>query len=178
MFWFDNFNYNYAVGTQTLRNGPYITNNWCAFGYQRVEFHDTDQEPDLKFDASKPAMPETMQELESMVWDKINDTFDVCSPNYFETSYVESWRVDNVPLKPRFPDAAQAHHQRRLDLSKDGTKNFMPAAIVALNPGTNEDLCKLVHSIKQRTQDSPNFQILCVDENIYKRTLKVGMKFV
>ena len=99
--------------------------------------------------------------------------------SYFQSSYVVTMNVNQVPLKPRVSWVEHPDLHRILSESRDGLTNFFPLKIEKHNIGSNRGLLTILKdlSIERKASlqagDTDNIRVVCVDCNIFMRVLKV-----
>jgi hypothetical protein len=124
-----------------------------------------------------PAMPDDLFEMEDMLKTQLA-AFPLQSSYQAEECLVALWKVDTVPMKPNFAFIENDSWRAAICSDLDKLSLMYPKEIIPINIGSNEGLARILRThYEQEKQDKPGeckkYSALNVDENIFKRTLKV-----
>ena len=176
VLWLDNFSKSYAVAMQTISNGAFRNCQWTGLGVKKY----IGRAVDLRLHLSTTGMPDNMfsRGLNTRMT-QIITRMSSSQWSYFQSSYVVTMNVNQVPLKPRVSWVEHPDLHRILSESRDGLTNFFPLKIEKHNIGSNRGLLTILKdlSIERKASlqagDTDNIRVVCVDCNIFMRVLKV-----
>jgi hypothetical protein len=137
--WIDNFSKNISWQLPKLDEGVYKPCLWTGFAFKLFT-----QQPDLdmtlKRDATGrviPAMPDNPFTYQQSLIASYRINEQKVGMQQFDSSIVEQWQVNNVPLKPLAKNVPAQFHAA-LSIT-ESIHNLFPEKKVDLNPGVNGD---------------------------------------
>lgn len=176
--WIDNFSKVHACKIPTIDVGAWRDCLWTGIALKKYNAT-VPLTMDLQTDEKErvvPAMPDDLFGTEEQLLTLLNKY--KLSSEYQEECLVRIWEVDTVPMKPSASKVEQDDWRRALCGDGDKLSQMYPKEIVAVNVGSNEGLAHVMRGhYEDNKQHIPNecktYSALNVDENIFKRTLKV-----
>ena len=177
--WVDNFSKNIAWQLPKIEHGVYKPCLWTGFALKLFT-----QQPDLdmylKRDALGniiPAMPDNPLPYKQSLVALYRKNEKAVGMKQLETSYVQRWAVNNVPLKPLVVNVPAQYHAA-LAIT-ESIHNLYPEKLVDLNPGDNGDTMKVFKGMldeklaAQAAGEPATYTMINLDMDIYDKALKV-----
>lgn len=182
--WLDNFSHSYAAQLQGIASGAYKSCLWTGEAWHEWRARPNCAPVDLTFvkDADGNVIP-AMQPMAiaQPTFERVQGwmkQLDAKDPDMFSRSVVKRYHVTRVPLKPSIKDARRLGRHDLAQILKehrDGIGYMHPRRIIDLNIGSNRGLLQILKmfSDERKCPEATQYSVVCVDCNIFVRTLKV-----
>lgn len=177
--WIDNFSKIHGCKIPTIDAGAWRNCLWTGTALRKYT-GTVPVDVSIQRDAAGqviPAMPDDLFANEAA----FNSIFDryAMQTDYWETSFVQEFKVTCVPLKPDAHKVNNRKHRRALQADSDTLHSMYPKEIAAVNIGSNLGLGKIIRVHYDDRKQGPGdrcqaYSALNVDENIFMRVLKVA----
>jgi len=178
--WIDNFNKKYSFRIPDIEKGTWTQCNWTGVALREYTASALDMRVQTVNGEVVPAMPSQAKLFART--NAIQTWFNqqACQGDddmlRFDASWVMTWGVHNVPLKPQVADVPDEHK------AAVGSKNLSldtlhPLEIIDENIGANLGMAKIMRDIYDKAMALPlgqrKYIVLNVDSNIFYRVVKV-----
>lgn len=178
--WIDNFNKNQSFRIPDLNKGVYQDCNWTGVALREYTVSNIDMQVRRVDGHVVPAMPSQKQLFERTAileqWFHESVCKDDDDMFKHDTSWVVTWGVHNVPLKPRAADVPEAH-KKAVESKNLSLETLHPMAILEENVGSNRGLAQVFRVFYDEQMALPlgerKYMVFNVDSNIFKRCMTV-----
>ena len=189
--WLDNFSHAYAAQMQGCADGAYKACLWTGEAWHMFRPSRASQDLGLQswddalcFQKDSngdqiDALPSVLLNNKNVRWLKLLlSKIDNNGVDFFDDSVATIYNVTRIPLKV-CPKKARAMGKIKLSKvlkeSRDGLIDLFPRRLVPINIGSTRGLLTILKQWEKERQEQAQrkYSILCVDTNIFRRTLKV-----
>jgi hypothetical protein len=155
VLWMDNFSKNLCWQIPKLGDGAYKSCMWAGFALKQF-LKQPNLDMKLRYNETTgdviPAMPDDPFKYKKSFVKMYKSVENEVGMFAFDTSKVQMWQVNNVPLKPTMDHAPQ-QHQEVLKVP-ESMHNFSSEKHVDLIPADNEHVMKLFKSVLDELLDA------------------------
>ena len=181
--WLDNFSKFYGCDMQGISQGAWKECLWTGKAVMSVPMRGCAKQPPLVSEMNQPAIPSDLfhdEHIKSVAQDCVN-RFKKDRHDFHSKSISVLLGVNTIPPKPTIQDGMNPDLEARLLEVGDGLESFHPDSVLGENIGSNDGLMHILRDMydefNKKPADERRLQILVMDVNIYKRTVKVTSNF-
>lgn len=180
--WLDNFSKHIKYQFPNLHHGTFKACLWSGLAMKRWNKVDVPLDMAIKYNPDDntaiPAMPDDPFLFRQQFLDLYAKKEKKTTMYQLESSLVQTWEVNNVPLKPTFWFPIPEKYQKSMK-ECGSMSNLYPCDLLEQNVGSNEGFFQIFRDVfNERAvadQENPKYNVLFMDCNIYDRLLKVSV---